>query len=289
VRRRRLNASDSDDLRFEVQVQLSLESEARFADLLPPLADGRFEASGVALMGTTALVVFDNSRRIAALRIAATPRPGRWITLPRGAAAGFEDIAYSGATKRHYLLVEAAPVAGRNVAVIEEYDQRWRLVVRAPIDRALERRNKGCEALAVSGRYLLAMLERGGGGKPSVLVLTRDGDRWHVEAEMPLPRSARFRDYSSLAVSGRRIGVLSQEDGRLWLGRFDPRQWRIVGRGRVYEPPLTKKGKKRYCNLEGLAWLSTNRIVVVSDRAKRGSQPKRCRKRDESIHVFRLR
>jgi hypothetical protein len=266
---------------------LSLVFEARFANFLSPPADGRFEASGVTIKGTSALVVFDNIRRVAVVPVLRASKRARWIRLA-GRGAGFEDIAYSPAANRHYLLIEAARLEGRTVAIIEEYDLRWRLVRRAPIDWTLERRNKGFEALASYGRRLLAMPEGGGHKNPSVKVLAFADGAWHVTASMQLPRSARFSDYSSIAVRGTRLAVLSQEDGCLWIGSFDPRRWRILGGGRRYEPPRSKKGKRRYCNLEGLAWVASDRIVAVSDRAKRGSQARRCRKHDQSIHVFRL-
>jgi hypothetical protein len=265
---------------------LSVVFEARFSDLLTPPADGRFEASGVTLKGTSALVVFDNTRDVAEVPTRLGGRRARWIRLP-GRGTGFEDIAYSQAAKRHYLLVEAVRVRKRTLAMIEEYDERWRLLQSTPIDWALERRNKGFEALAAWGRQLFAMPERGASRNPSVMVLTHAGHEWRVVARMPLPRRAFFGDYSGLAVRGTRIAVLSQEDGCLWVGTFDPRRWRIVGSGRRYDSPRTKKGNRQYCNLEGVAWLSPDRVVVVSDRAKRGSQEKRCRKHDQSIHVFR--
>jgi hypothetical protein len=62
----------------------------------------------------------------------------------------------------------------------------------------------------------------------------------------------------------------------------------VAGAGRVFRFPLSKKGKRRYCNVEGLDWLGPDRLVVVSDRAKRRSQATRCQRRDESVHVFRL-
>jgi hypothetical protein len=44
---------------------------------------------------------------------------------------------------------------------------------------------------------------------------------------------------------------------------------------------------KSYGNVEGIAWLSRDTLVAVSDRKKR-QQPARCAEKDQSIHLFRI-
>ena len=44
---------------------------------------------------------------------------------------------------------------------------------------------------------------------------------------------------------------------------------------------------KSYGNVEGIAWLSPNTLVAVSDQKKR-RQPAACAKKDQSIHLFRI-
>ena len=44
---------------------------------------------------------------------------------------------------------------------------------------------------------------------------------------------------------------------------------------------------KDYGNVEGVAWLSSDTLVAVSDRRKK-DQPKRFAAKDQSIHVFRI-
>jgi hypothetical protein len=61
----------------------------------------------------------------------------------------------------------------------------------------------------------------------------------------------------------------------------------IAGRGRIYDFPRTKKGRLKYCTVEGVCWLSARSFVMVSDMAKAG-YGRRCQTRDQSIHVFRL-
>jgi hypothetical protein len=110
---------------------------------------------------------------------------------------------------------------------------------------------------------------------------------WEPTARIKLPESVDFLDYSAVALRGDRIAVVSQVSSRLWIGRLRPGTWTIAGRGRIYEFPRTKKGKIRYCTLEGLCWLSDTTFVLVSDLTKRHYR-KGCDKRDQSIHIFSL-
>ena len=41
------------------------------------------------------------------------------------------------------------------------------------------------------------------------------------------------------------------------------------------------------CNPEGVTWLGNDRLAVVSDKWK-ADQPKRCTRKDQSVHIFRL-
>ena len=110
---------------------------------------------------------------------------------------------------------------------------------------------------------------------------------WKPVASIKLPNSLDFEDYSAVALRGRQLAVVSQRTSRLWIGTLRPGNWSVSGRGRVYDFPRTKKGKPKYCTLEGLCWLSADTFVMVSDLAK-NRYPDRCRKREQSIHVFRL-
>jgi hypothetical protein len=87
---------------------------------------------------------------------------------------------------------------------------------------------------------------------------------------------------------GQRLAVLSQRSSQLWVGTLRLSDWAIVDEGTTYAFPRTKKGKIKYRTLEGLCWLTAQSFVCVSDRAKRYDK-RRGRKRDQSIHVFKLR
>ena len=110
---------------------------------------------------------------------------------------------------------------------------------------------------------------------------------WHPVAQVKLPTHAKFKDYAGMALRGDRLAVVSQESSRLWVGRLRPSTWTIAGRGRVYDFPRTKKGKKLYCTVEGISWLSSRAFIAVSDLRKK-RHPKCCAKTDQSIHVFRI-
>ena len=106
-------------------------------------------------------------------------------------------------------------------------------------------------------------------------------------ATIALPKSVKFEDYSAVALRGNKIAIVSQQTSRLWIGTLSAKDWTITGRGKIYDFPRNKKGKHKYCTLEGLCWLNARDFVMVSDLSK-GDYSKRCRKHDQSIHVFRL-
>jgi hypothetical protein len=106
-------------------------------------------------------------------------------------------------------------------------------------------------------------------------------------ARIKLPQTVTFEDYSAVALRGRRIAVLSQQSSRLWIGTLRFGDWTIADEGHTYEFPRTKKGKIKYRTLEGLCWLTDRSFVCVSDLSNRHDK-RRHRKRDQSIHVFKL-
>ncbi|HXG55846.1 MAG TPA: hypothetical protein VNJ03_10745 [Vicinamibacterales bacterium] len=267
---------------------VSLVDERKLSDFIePPTGGGVLEASGVIAKDGDYYVVFDNVRRIA--RIHADLQPGSeehaWFGRARD-SEGYEDIAFSSRTKRFYLLIEAQKHPdGTYKARIDECTEDATFARRRWVDFSFDKRNKGFEGLSAvhwEGRdYLLALCEgnrcRGGrkGRKPGggrIQVLQRAGTVWKPVASIALPPSVTFQDYAAVSVRGARIAVVSQCTSRLWIGTLRFRDWTIQGKGDIYDFPRTGKGKTKYCTLEGLSWLS----------------PRRCRKRDQSIHVFRL-
>jgi hypothetical protein len=282
---------------------LRLVRERKLAELIAFPQDGAvLEASGVFARGRDCFVIFDNVRRVARIDRDLTPGARRhaWLGRPR-TGEGYEDIAYSAQQRRYCLLIEAEKHPdGTFKAVVEELDEEFRFKGRRWIDFPFEERNTGFEGLsAVRWRghdYLLALCEgnrcRAGkkGRRPRggrIQVLERRGKVWRPVAAIRLPPSVTFEDYSALAIRGERIAVASQQSSRLWVGTLRKADWTIVGAGRQYEFPRTRKGKLLYSTVEGISWLSDDTFVAVSDLAKE-DHPRRCSAKDQSIHVFRL-
>jgi hypothetical protein len=285
------------------QKGLRLVRERRLAELLPVPRNGSvLEASGVVVKDGHYLVVFDNIRRIA--QIGADLAPGSaghaWVGRLRD-GEGYEDIAYSADQRRFYALIEAEKHPdGTYKAIIEEYDAQYRYKGRRRVNVPFEKRNRGFEGLtavrSAGADYLLALCEgnegragaRGrtpGGGR--IHVLQKSGQLWQSIAQVSLPTSLDFKDYSALALRGDHLAVVSQKSARMWIGTLSRKSWTISGDGRTYDFPRNKKGKRLYCTVEGVDWLSANSFVMVSDLRKKG-YPERCGRTDQSIHIFRL-
>jgi hypothetical protein len=282
--------------------RLALVREAKLASLLAGAGGDRLEASGVLAADGRFYVVFDNGPDIARIEATLSPAAGSGLIRQRkGRRAGFEDIAHDPAAGRFYVLVEARSRGQGFMAEVQEYDERFGYLGRAWLQFPLEGPNKGLEGLTCLRRqgrtYLLGLCEgnwcrdgeegrRPGGGR--VQVFERGLRNWDRVATIRLPATLGFEDFSSLAVAGDRLAVLSQSSSALWVGRLPPSGWEVAGDGAVWELPPGPDGRTVYCNAEGVSWLSADTVVVVSDRAKRDGQDQRCRAKDESIHVFTL-
>jgi hypothetical protein len=97
-----------------------------------------------------------------------------------------------------------------------------------------------------------------------VFTRARDGG-WKASHRIRLPKQVEFKDYAALAYRDRQLAVVSQASARLWVARVDEEAHAFVpGSDAVYRFP-----SKSYGNVEGIAWLSRNTLVAVSDRTKR--------------------
>ncbi|MCP4457160.1 MAG: hypothetical protein GY816_03895 [Cytophagales bacterium] len=65
------------------------------------------------------------------------------------------------------------------------------------------------------------------------------------------------------------------------------KSWTIVDDGAVYHFPKDKQENKLYCNIEGVAWITNDQLVVVSD-AKKSDQPIQCKQKEQSIHIVSI-
>jgi hypothetical protein len=283
--------------------ELTLVEERKLSEYIdPPEGSGVLEASGVVAKDGYYYIIFDNVRRIGRIHSGLDRRARKhgWLGRAR-TGEGYEDIAFNPYTRRFYLLIEAEKHPdGTYKSIIDECDEAGNYKRRRWVDFTFEKRNTGFEGLAAvryeGQNYLLALCEgntcRAGkrGRKPGrgrIHVLSARGKIWRPVGEIALPRSVRFEDYSAVAILGTRIAVVSQQTSRLWIGTIRLRDWSIAGRGRIYDFPRTRKGKRKYCTVEGLSWISPRSLVMVSDLSKPG-YPKRCGRHDQSIHVFRI-
>jgi hypothetical protein len=276
--------------------KLELVREAKLYRLLPGKKESsRLEASGVALVDdTTALVIFDNFNQIARIDLSLKRHGSNGLQPAPSLGSGFEDIAIDDREGRVFCLIEALEdFDGILRGFVAEYDPAGHFVRCTRLHTKLQKENKGFEGLdhvwRGSREHLYALREgnhskraKDGGGRIDVFVRARDGE-WESSHRIALPQQAKFEDYAALAYRFRQIVVVSQASARLWVARVDEKKYAVVpGSEALYRFP-----NKSYGNIEGVAWLSPDTLVAVSDRCK-SDQPARCAEKDQSIHVFRI-
>jgi hypothetical protein len=68
---------------------------------------------------------------------------------------------------------------------------------------------------------------------------------------------------------------------------LSPGGWQVTGAGASYALPRDADGGILYGSAEGVSWMAPDQLVMVSDKAK-PEQGRRCRAKDQSIHIFRI-
>ncbi|MFE6164621.1 hypothetical protein ACFQ7F_37585 [Streptomyces sp. NPDC056486] len=306
------------DPKVEKARELRLVKEAKIQELIGDGAGKRLEASGVLYTDGAFLIVCDNlpslirvsselspkapENGVLSRKKSSTKSSTKGKTKGRSAAnEGFEDLAHDEMNDRYFTLSEAERVKPKGYrARVQEYDAKLRPVGSAHLDFDLADANKGMEGLEWVERsgtgYLLALCEgnRCEGGKKGrtpgggrIQVFRHGGKRWINTGTIRLPESLPFEDYSSVSVrDDGQIAVLSQASSALWVGRLSTKKWQVVDEGMVHRLPTDSKGRRLYGNPEGVSWVSSDHVVVVSDRAKKGAGSARYRAKDQSIHLF---
>lgn len=297
-----------------------MKFDSKIYKLIPALRKkNRLEASGVQIFRDYYYVVMDNTSSIAKIHVSLEKHhPGNELITAEKPIEQFEDITYSPAQRKFYIVIEASrhlsgraagayvisstPETVSYTAKIAEYDELFNPVVTNPVDFVFANPNKGLEGLAVINRnnteYVLGLCEAAANndegnrvenqpGTGTVLVLEKNYDYWQVIRTIQLPLQVQFGDYSGLDVKGNRIAVVSQDSSTLWVGEFEESSWDFVDEGSIYQFPLSKRNKIKYCNVEGVTWVDQDTIAVVSDKRK-STDASRCKKQDQSIHVFKL-
>jgi hypothetical protein len=286
--------------------ELQLVAERKVRDLLPKKKLGRAEASGVLASDGKLLVIFDNTTKIGLIDqdLSQTMdnrviRPDPLLAPDEYAGGGYEDIAFDLGSSRLYLLVESVQVRDHLLPRVEVLDAGFRRHSQAFLDFPFEAANKGMEGLTFANRNgkptLVALCEgnrcRGGeegespgGGR---LQLFRPGaDICEHFGTLRLPRHVWFVDYSSVAMRGDRVAVLSQQSAAVWVGSFRPGSWEIADDDTCYNLPRDEKGRIQYGTAEGVSWLDDDHLVVVSDQAKNDEPLWQAKER--SVQIFAL-
>lgn len=283
-----LSCREDSEKNGEAEGTLLLLRERPFSELLSP--DDEYEASGVAIVGDTLRVVFDNRTQVAEVDLSLTTArlgPGR------KQRSDYEAITIATRPAPKIYIAKEVGAGGR--AAIVEVDMEGRLLSTEPTDLVVDDDTKGLEGIAWLDdvERLLALCEagscRGGGQSHGVInALRHEGSEWITETTLTLPGPAAFDDYSDLAVRREaegiyRIAVLSQESSAVWLGTLTTNPLAFAGEGAVYRFPLAQGGRER-CALEGVSFVDPTTIAVVSDRRKKSA---RCSE-GQAVHVFAL-
>jgi hypothetical protein len=291
----------------EPPILLELVCEAKIGELLGKGAAGRYEASGVHFKGGYLYIVFDDAPNVLRLRPDwSTNGEAPTLIETHVRAAGYEDITYQPFEKRWYCLIEAAETkSGGFKPGIDEFDASFRFIGSHWLDFPVKRENKGIEGLSYlryrDQDYILGLCEgnacKSGSagrepGQGRIQVFRRTEGDWQHTGTIRLPESVLFEDYASLDFRDRYVTVVSQVSSALWVGRVRRAPTGLddlfEDGGRTALFPRDPKGRIIYCNLEGVTWLPDRRLVVVSDKAKSDEQASRCRRKDQSIHIFKL-
>lgn len=261
-----------------------------------------YGASGVQALGTYLYVIFDNKNQVAkipsslALNGTATYTPGT-LADP---AEQYEAITFDSHATQHFYLVQEVSSAtvvqldGSGSAQGEDYQST---------NVGFGDANKGFEGLAWLRRnnddYLLALCEGGdcgaatGTSDPGMIkVLRQTGSSWTVDTTLSVCGTGSsscstgfFDDYSDIALfplgnGSYKVAITSQESKAVWIGVLSGTSWSLSA-GKIYDFPSSA-----YCNVEGVTFLSENRLAMVSDKFKGDPTTSNCDDKDQSVHVF---
>ena len=275
--------------------KLELVREEKLFRLIPGRTKkSRLEASGVALADDkTAVIVFDKINQVARIDLSLRETTANRLLPAPSLDAGFEDIAICSKSGRTFCLIESVvDFDGVFRGYVCEFDKHGRFDRASQLPSTFKKANKGFEGLTHvwhKGREHLYALREGGyrpakgrSSRIDVYTRTKKG-AWEASHLIQLPGTAKFKDYSAIAYRDHQLAIVSQESALMWVAKLDEKTHAVIaGSVKLYRFP-----SKSYGNVEGIAWLSRDTLVAVSDRRKKG-QRGRCRRTDQSIHIFRV-
>lgn len=267
-----------------------------------------FEGSGVYTKENFFYVVFDNMKAIG--KIESSFSKNSELNTLKGNI--YEKSNYEGITYRDidpfsfYVMIESLEKNNSYYPAIVKLDSELNFQDEKFIKFDLQKKNKGLEGISFITRngenFILGLCEgnfcysdkdkhRGNG---RIQVLKETESEWVRVAEIKLPSSVNFLDYSDMDIENGRIVIVSQVSSAVWLGELDFEKWEIVGKGNIYFFPFGDRkgnpglgGEIIYCNIEGVSWVGLHEIVVVSDKSN-PDQEKWCKYKEEMIHIFEI-
>ncbi len=313
---------------------LVLVREASIADLAAVFDDNdkKLEASGVTRLGEHFYIVLDDYRRLGRIHESLTPGHADngfycgelpftglegMTTDAQGRLLAVEEFNNDGAgvTPGRVLLLAGCNADSQTGRLQQEVYVPTRLGLGLNSSKGFEgitylRRNGLSYLLLLCEGNRCAYSKRPGDGNPydgQILVyemkpVGADGKDFELvyRDRIRLWGQADFADYSGIAMApDGRIGVISQTDQKLWLGRFTTASgWQVKSEG-VYRFPLDSEHQRNhprqihcggpaqehaYKNVEGLFFLNDNEMVMVSDKKKNTTG--KCKAK--SIAIFKL-
>ncbi len=265
--------------------ELQVIKEVKLKSLLSQ--DKKLEASGVTAVGEDFYVVFDNSAKVARINEELNSAE---LLGKKEKKVGYEAIVYAQDEKVFYLVEESLKHKKHFNARISRMNESFKLTdKRTWLDFGFKNKSKGIEGLAFHKNgektYLLALFEGLKKDRGFILLYQKKKKSYKYLKKIYLPKNLNFKDFSDMDLQKNgRLAIVSQESSALWIGELDTNKWEIKSKGQRYDFPKSKKGKTQYCNIEGVSWISQNRLVMVSD-AKKKKQGKACLKKEQSIHI----
>ncbi len=280
--------------------QLRVLNEINLNELLGDQSkEKKNEASGVVFVNKKIYVVFDNYSEVARINLNLNEAQ---LLGNKKKGIGYEGIAYNHINEEFYLVEESVNNKGKwnarltitNNEFVPKSKERW-------LKHNFEKDNKGFEGLTFvvkdNKTYILALCEgndceAGKGSKiygaGRIIVFQKKKKKWKYTTSIKLPQTLEFIDYSGMDLnSDNALAITSQESSAIWIGRLNLKSWTIVDDGAVYNFPKDKQENKLYCNIEGVAWITNDQLVVVSD-AKKSDQPIQCKQKEQSIHIVSI-
>lgn len=279
--------------------KLKIVSENSLYDLLKNAnSKSKHEASGVVVANSKIYIVFDNYNEIA--RIDFNLKKAELLG-DNDKNIGYEGITFNSVDNEFYLVEEALKNDGAFNARLRIMSDNFTLKNKKWFKYNFQSKNKGFEGITFvikeNKYYILALCEGNdcesgsvskihGAGR--IKVFMKKQNKFKYIASIRLPNKLPFIDYSGMDINdSNMLAITSQESSAVWIAKIDIENWQIVDDGVIYKFPIDKNGNNVYCNIEGVAWISKDQIVTVSD-AKKDTQAERCKNKEQSIHIMAL-